>query len=95
MEDWVGIFQCEGDHWVFALVLRDAAEDVEPIACIARLRLWRANSRVGSRSSHWGWRSRARYPVTAPTYFFAVPRRLLPTRALDAILRRAGGEGRR
>ncbi len=40
-------------------------------------------------------RPRARYPVTVPTYFFAVLRRLLPTRALDAILRRAGGEGRR
>ena len=40
-------------------------------------------------------RPKARYPVTVPTYFFAVLRRLLPTRALDAILRRAGGEGRR
>jgi NAD(P)-dependent dehydrogenase (short-subunit alcohol dehydrogenase family) len=40
-------------------------------------------------------RPRARYPVTVPTYLFAVLRRLLPTRALDAILRRAGGEGRR
>jgi NAD(P)-dependent dehydrogenase (short-subunit alcohol dehydrogenase family) len=38
---------------------------------------------------------RARYPVTVPTYLFAALRRLLPTRALDAILRRAGGEGRR
>jgi len=37
----------------------------------------------------------ARYPVTVPTYLFAILRRLLPTRALDAILRRAGGEGRR
>jgi len=40
-------------------------------------------------------RPRARYPVTVPTYLFAVLRRLLPTRALDALLRRAGGEGRR
>ncbi len=40
-------------------------------------------------------RPRARYPVTAPTWLFAVLRRLLPTRALDAVLRRAGGEGRR
>ncbi|QQS54952.1 MAG: SDR family oxidoreductase [Candidatus Competibacteraceae bacterium] len=40
-------------------------------------------------------RPRARYPVTMPTHLFAVLRRLLPTRALDAILRRAGGEGRR
>ncbi len=40
-------------------------------------------------------RPRARYPVTIPTYLFAMLRRLLPTRALDAILRRAGGEGRR
>lgn len=38
---------------------------------------------------------RARYPVTAPTWLFTVLRRLLPTRALDAVLRRAGGEGRR
>ncbi|HRD66168.1 MAG TPA: SDR family oxidoreductase [Candidatus Competibacter sp.] len=40
-------------------------------------------------------RPRARYYVTVPTYLFAVLRRLLPTRALDAVLRRAGGEGRR
>ena len=40
-------------------------------------------------------RPRARYPVTVPTYLFAILRRLLPTRMLDAILRRAGGEGRR
>ena len=38
---------------------------------------------------------RARYPVTVPTYLFAVLRRLLPTRVLDMVLRRAGGEGRR
>jgi NAD(P)-dependent dehydrogenase (short-subunit alcohol dehydrogenase family) len=38
---------------------------------------------------------RARYPVTVPTHLFAALRRLLPTRALDAVLRRAGGEGRR
>lgn len=40
-------------------------------------------------------RPRARYPVTAPAYLFTVLRRLLPTGLLDAILRRAGGEGRR
>ena len=40
-------------------------------------------------------RPRARYPVTVPTYLFAALRRLLPTRALDAVLRQAGGEGRR
>ncbi|HOW74697.1 MAG TPA: SDR family oxidoreductase [Candidatus Competibacteraceae bacterium] len=40
-------------------------------------------------------RPRARYPVTVPTYLFSVLRRLLPTRMLDAILRRAGGDGRR
>ncbi|MBK8181852.1 MAG: SDR family oxidoreductase [Candidatus Competibacteraceae bacterium] len=40
-------------------------------------------------------RPRARYPVTVPTHLFAVLRRLLPARWLDAILRRAGGEGRR
>ena len=40
-------------------------------------------------------RPRARYPVTVPTYLFSVLRRLLPTRMLDAILRRVGGEGRR
>ena len=40
-------------------------------------------------------RPRARYPVTVPTYLFSVLRRVLPVRALDALLRRAGGEGRR
>jgi hypothetical protein len=40
-------------------------------------------------------RPRARYPVTMPTHLFAILRRLLPTRALDVVLRRAGGEGRR
>ncbi len=40
-------------------------------------------------------RPRTRYPVTAPTYLFSVLRRLLPTRLLDAVLRRAGSEGRR
>lgn len=33
---------------------------------------------------------RARYPVTFPTYLFAVLKRLLPTRWLDAILSRVG-----
>jgi hypothetical protein len=36
-----------------------------------------------------------RYPVTVPTWLFTVLKRLLPTRALDAVLRRAGGDGRR
>jgi NAD(P)-dependent dehydrogenase (short-subunit alcohol dehydrogenase family) len=40
-------------------------------------------------------RPRARYPVTLPTYLLAVLRRLLPARALDRVLRRVGGEGRR
>ena len=40
-------------------------------------------------------RPKTRYPVTVPTCLFAALRRLLPTRALDAVLRRAGGEGRR
>ena len=40
-------------------------------------------------------RPRTRYPVTVPTWLFTALRRLLPTRALDAVLRRAGGEGRR
>lgn len=40
-------------------------------------------------------RPRARYPVTVPTYLFALLRRVLPTRALDVVLRRAGGGGRR
>ena len=40
-------------------------------------------------------RPRARYPVTTPTYLFAILKRWLPNAMLDAILRRAGGEGRR
>ena len=40
-------------------------------------------------------RPRARYPVTVPTWLFAVLRRLLPTRALDVVLRWTGGDGRR
>ena len=40
-------------------------------------------------------RPRARYPVTVPTYLFSVLRHMLPVRMLDALLRRAGGEGRR
>lgn len=40
-------------------------------------------------------RPHPRYPVTVPTWLFTVLRRLLPTRALDAVLRRAGGDGRR
>ncbi len=40
-------------------------------------------------------RPRVRYPLTVPTYLFAYMKRLLPARALDRILRRAGGGGRR
>jgi len=40
-------------------------------------------------------RPQARYPVTIPTYLFTALRRLLPTRVLDVILRRVGGDGRR
>jgi hypothetical protein len=40
-------------------------------------------------------RPRARYPVTVPTYLFAFLRRLLSTRQLDALLRRASGGGSR
>ena len=36
-----------------------------------------------------------RYYVTLPTYVFGYLRRLLSTRALDAVLRHAGGAGRR
>lgn len=40
-------------------------------------------------------RPQTRYPVTVPTYLFTALRRLLPTRILDVILRRVGGDGRR
>ena len=40
-------------------------------------------------------RPQARYPVTVPTYLFTALRRLLPTRVLDVILWRVGGDGRR
>ncbi|MEJ2345048.1 MAG: SDR family oxidoreductase [Gammaproteobacteria bacterium] len=40
-------------------------------------------------------RPRARYYVTFPTYLFATLRRLLPYRALDWVLHRASGAGRR
>ena len=40
-------------------------------------------------------RPQARYFVTALTYLFALLRRLLPTSALDALLHRASGGGRR
>ena len=40
-------------------------------------------------------RPQARYFVTAPTYLFALLRRLLPTSALDRLLLRASGGGRR
>lgn len=39
-------------------------------------------------------RPRARYPVTVPTRFFALARRLLPTGALDRLLWLASGAGR-
>lgn len=35
-------------------------------------------------------RPRIRYPVTVPTYLFAVLKRLLPDRLLDRLLRRSG-----
>ena len=40
-------------------------------------------------------RPKIRYYVTAPTYFFAVLRRILPARWLDRVLYRVGGAGRR
>lgn len=40
-------------------------------------------------------RPKARYPVTVPTYLFAYLKRVLPTSALDALLRRASGAGKR
>lgn len=39
-------------------------------------------------------RPRPRYYVTVPTYLFGALRRLLPTRALDRVLRAASGGGR-
>jgi len=40
-------------------------------------------------------RPQSRYPVTFPTYLFAVLKRLLPTRILDRILLGASGGGKR
>lgn len=40
-------------------------------------------------------RPRARYPVTTPTYVFGMLRRILSTRQLDWLLRRASGSGSR
>jgi NAD(P)-dependent dehydrogenase (short-subunit alcohol dehydrogenase family) len=40
-------------------------------------------------------RPKIRYPVTAPTYFFAVMRRLLPERALDWLLMASTADERR
>ncbi|OYY52328.1 MAG: short-chain dehydrogenase, partial [Halothiobacillus sp. 28-55-5] len=40
-------------------------------------------------------RPQARYPVTVPTYLFAALRRLLPTRAMDWVLLKASGGGKR
>lgn len=38
-------------------------------------------------------RPKIRYPVTFPTYLFAILKRLLPFRWLDSILAAAGGDG--
>jgi len=40
-------------------------------------------------------RPKARYPVTVPTYLFAVLKRLLTTRAMDRVLTKASGGGKR
>jgi len=40
-------------------------------------------------------RPKARYPVTVPTYLFAALRRLLTVRAMDRVLTRASGGGKR
>ncbi|MBF0255780.1 MAG: SDR family oxidoreductase [Gammaproteobacteria bacterium] len=40
-------------------------------------------------------RPKARYPVTLPTYLFALLKRLLPDRALDRLLIKASGDGAR
>ena len=40
-------------------------------------------------------RPKPRYYVTTPTYLFGFLRRVLPTRALDALLRQASGDGKR
>ena len=40
-------------------------------------------------------RPKPRYPVTVPTYLFAVLKRLLTTRAMDRVLARASGGGKR
>ncbi|MFP4463353.1 MAG: SDR family NAD(P)-dependent oxidoreductase [Guyparkeria sp.] len=40
-------------------------------------------------------RPKARYPVTVPTYLFVVLKRLLTTRAMDRVLARASGGGKR
>ncbi|MFP4640001.1 MAG: SDR family NAD(P)-dependent oxidoreductase [Guyparkeria sp.] len=40
-------------------------------------------------------RPKARYPVTVPTYLFAALKRLLTVRAMDRVLARASGGGRR
>jgi NAD(P)-dependent dehydrogenase (short-subunit alcohol dehydrogenase family) len=40
-------------------------------------------------------RPKPRYYVTTPTYLFAFLRRVLPTRALDTLLRHASGDGER
>ncbi|MCL7745101.1 SDR family NAD(P)-dependent oxidoreductase [Guyparkeria hydrothermalis] len=40
-------------------------------------------------------RPKARYPVTVPTYLFGVLKRLLTTRAMDRVLARASGGGKR
>ncbi|MBF6057904.1 SDR family NAD(P)-dependent oxidoreductase [Thiomicrorhabdus heinhorstiae] len=40
-------------------------------------------------------RAAIRYPVTVPTRIFAVLKRILPTRLLDRVLIKAGGDGKR
>lgn len=40
-------------------------------------------------------RPKIRYPVTFPTYLFAILKRLLPFRWMDSILAAAGGDGKR
>ncbi|UQB41471.1 SDR family NAD(P)-dependent oxidoreductase [Thiomicrospira microaerophila] len=39
--------------------------------------------------------AKARYRVTTPTHLFAILKRLLPSKALDWVLMKAGGDGRR
>jgi len=63
----------------------DAAPFTLPATAVLRPVLHALNSR----------RPRARYPVTVPTRTFAILRRVLSTRAMDWLLRRASGDGAR